>query len=105
MKKEMIEHLQQTLELSAEEAQEFLGDFFISLDECCQTLRELQAGSDFSGIRRVTHTLLGFCENMGAIDLADASRVLNSSAKAADVAACQQGIVEILVLADAYHRS
>lgn len=105
MKKEMVEHLQQTLELSAAEAQEFLGDFFISLDECCQALRCLQAGDDFVGIRRVTHTLLGFCENMGAFDLADAARILNTMAKSGDGAACRQGIVVILDLTDAYHRS
>lgn len=103
MKKDLIQYLKDTFDLPDEEVQEFLNDFYTSLDDCCGKLKEEQNNVNFANLRVITHTLIGFCENMGAHDLASAAKELNTAAKAADVPQCKEKILCILSLNDAYH--
>lgn len=103
MRNEIAAHLKEMLELSDEEIQEFMTVFLQSLDDCCKELISLRVSLDCMGLRRVTHTLIGFTENMGAMDVMTASRALNAAAKAADAPACIREIDHILSLQKAYH--
>lgn len=89
-------------DLSDEEVEEYFSDFSASLNECCEKLRELEKNVSFPAVRVVTHTLVGFCDNMGAIDVADKARELNTAAKAENVESCKVHIREILALHELY---
>ncbi|MEG1979489.1 MAG: Hpt domain-containing protein [Victivallaceae bacterium] len=102
MKHEVIEYLKELFELSDEEVKEYMDDFFVSFDDCCDKLQAECGRLDFTNIRLVTHTLMGFCGNMGAVDVEDLARELNTAAKAFDRELCIQKIDEILQLHAAY---
>ncbi len=104
MKKDIIEHLKEILDLQEEECGEYLEAFIQSLDECCARLEPLQnAELDYAQIRLITHTLIGFAENMGATDLLALAKQLNTAAKEPDDEACRREINNILKLRQAYH--
>lgn len=102
MKIDVVKHLTEVLGLEQEDLPEFLTSFMDSFEDCVRQLDTLADGSDFAGIRRVTHTLFGFSQNVGATDLYEASVALNTSAKALDQAACAQGIIAIKNLFSSY---
>jgi|GEM_PF-2346295 hypothetical protein len=103
MKKDIIEHLKVILDLREEECGEYLEAFAQSFDECCLQLEPLRQGElDYGRLRVVTHTLIGFSENMGAMDLLALSKSLNAAAKEPDEAACRRDIERIFALRRAY---
>lgn len=104
MKKDIIEHLKIILDLREEECGEYLEAFAQSFDECCLQLEPLRQGElDYGRLRIVTHTLIGFSENMGAADLLALARVLNTAAKGSDESGCRREIERIFALRQAYH--
>ncbi len=104
MKQDVISYLKELFELSDAEVDEYLADFFISLDECCDKLKLEEAAPNYQNIRVITHTLIGFCDNMGATDITAKARKLNTAAKAADADACREAIRELLELHGQYHQ-
>lgn len=104
MKQDVVSYLKELFELSDAEVDEYLADFFISLDDCCEKLKEEKAAPNFQNIRIITHTLIGFCGNMGANDITEKARELNTAAKAADADGCQKAIGELLELHAQYHQ-
>lgn len=102
MKHEVIAYLKDLFELSDEEVKEYMDDFFVSFDDCCEKLMAEHQRLDFANIRLVTHTLMGFCGNMGAVDVEKLARELNTAAKAFDRDLCAGKIEEILQLHAAY---
>ena len=90
--------------LTDEEVHEILTTFLDEFQSCCDELRALRDdGTDFTSIRRITHTIKGFAANVGAHDLYDLGIALNQAAHAADTPACQRLIGDILHLNDTYH--
>lgn len=106
MKQKIIDYLKATLELTDDEAAEILTDFFISFDQCCDQLQvQLQLPEpDFGILRFVSHTLTGFCDNMGATDISGLARELSAAAKASDIEGCKNKIKALLQLNQDYHR-
>ncbi len=104
MKQDVISYLKELFELSDAEVDEYLADFFTSLDECCEKLEQEKAAPNYHNIRIITHTLIGFCENMGASDITAKARILNAAAKADDAAGCRAAIKELLELHAQYHQ-
>ena len=102
MKKDVINYLVDSLGLSGDELPEFYDTFIASFDECAQELSGLTSFTDFMGIRRITHTLIGFSQNVGAMDLFEAARTLNAAAKAEDPPACEAATRALLQLHAAY---
>lgn len=104
MKQDIIAHLKEMLELTDDETGEYIDAFMQSFDECCEELKNQENGElDYSQLRVVTHTLIGFSENMGAADLAAEAKSLNTAAKAQDVDNCRRLIGDILRLQQSYH--
>ncbi len=104
MKQDVIKHLKELFDLPDSEVEEYLSDFFTSLDECCDKLKAEETAPNYQNLRVVTHTLIGFCDNMGASDIADKARALNAAAKATDADACRAAIGNLLELHAQYHQ-
>ncbi len=102
MKSDVIAHLKEMLDLSDEEISEYLEAFFESLNDCCNQLMEQRDNVDFSTIRIITHTMAGFTENMGAMDILAKVRDLNTAAKALNAEQCRKEIDNIIAMKDLY---
>jgi len=105
MKQKIIDYLKATLGLTDVEATDFLKDFFESFDQCCAQLQiQLSpAEPDYGILRFVAHTLTGFCDNMGAVDISLLARELSAAAKQCDAQDCKAKIAKILQLNQNYH--
>jgi HPt (histidine-containing phosphotransfer) domain-containing protein len=102
MKADIAAHLKELLELEDDEIQEFYDAFIKEFDKSCTELQEEGVDSDYQKLRIITHTMFGYCENMGAMDLFALAKELNAAAKAADTPACQASIRKIFRMHEAY---
>ena len=102
MKADISAHLKELLELEDEEIKEFYDAFIKEFDKSCVDLQEPGVDSDFQKLRIITHTMFGYCENMGAMDIYALAKELNTAAKAADTPACQAAIQKIFQMHEAY---
>ena len=102
MKADIAAHLKEILELEDDEIQEFYDAFIKEFDKSCADLREEGVDSDFQKLRIITHTMFGYCENMGAMDIFALAKELNAAAKAEDVPTCQASIRKIFDMHEAY---
>ena len=102
MKADIAAHLKELLELEDDEIKEFYDAFIKEFDKSCVDLQEPGVDSDFQKLRIITHTMFGYCENMGAMDLFALAKELNAAAKAADTPACQASIQKIFRMHEAY---
>ena len=102
MKADIAAHLKELLELEDDEIQEFYDAFIKEFDKSCTELQEEGVDSDYQKLRIITHTMFGYCENMGAMDLFALAKELNAAAKAADTPACRASIQKIFQMHDAY---
>ena len=102
MKADIAAHLKELLELEDDEIQEFYEAFIKEFDKSCVDLQEEGVDSDFQKLRIITHTMFGYCENMGALDLFALAKELNAAAKAEDVPTCQASIQKIFRMHEAY---
>ena len=102
MKADIAAHLKELLELEDDEIKEFYDAFIKEFDKSCVDLQEPGVDSDFQKLRIITHTMFGYCENMGAMDLFALAKELNAAAKAEDVPTCQASIRKIFQMHDAY---
>ena len=102
MKADISAHLKELLELEDEEIKEFYDAFIKEFDKSCIDLQENGVESDFQKLRIITHTMFGYCENMGAMDLYALAKELNTAAKAEDVPTCQASIQKIFKMHEAY---
>lgn len=103
MKKDIVDYLQAALELPREECTEYIDAFMASFDDCCAQLEDQYPDKiDFAQLRVITHTMIGFSENMGAMDLLAITKELNTAAKAGDIATCTVEIKKILELQQLY---
>ena len=102
MKADIAAHLKELLELEDDEIKEFYDAFIKEFDKSCVDLQEPGVDSDFQKLRIITHTLFGYCENMGAMDLFALAKELNAAAKAEDVPTCQSSIQKIFRMHEAY---
>ena len=101
MKNDVLAFFRDDLGLGDDEAAPLYQSFMESFGDIVRDLR-VAADSDFMELRRITHAIIGFSQNVGAIDLFEAAKSLNASAKAADTAACHTGAEQIISLYDAY---
>ncbi len=97
-------HLQETLGLPEEMLGEFVDSFLQSFGESAAELEPFASGAapDWMEIRRITHTIKGFAEGVGAGDLLARSNALNAAAHAQDAESCQKGAQDIRSLYAAY---
>ena len=102
MKADISAHLKELLELEDDEIQEFYEAFIKEFDKSCIDLQEPGVDSDFQKLRIITHTMFGYSENMGAMDLFALAKELNAAAKAEDVPTCQASIQKIFKMHEAY---
>ena len=102
MKADIAAHLKELLELEDDEIKEFYDAFIKEFDKSCVDLQEPGVDSDFQKLRIITHTMFGYCENMGAMDLFALAKELNAAAKAEDVPTCQASIQKIFQMNEAY---
>ena len=102
MKADIAAHLKELLELEDDEIKEFYDAFIKEFDKSCTELQEEGVDSDYQKLRIITHTMFGYCENMGAMDLFVLAKELNAAAKAADTPACQASIQKIFRMHEAY---
>ncbi len=102
MKADIAAHLKELLELEDDEIQEFYDAFIKEFDKSCTELQEEGVDSDYQKLRIITHTMFGYCENTGAMDLFALAKELNAAAKAADTPACQASIRKIFRMHEAY---
>ena len=102
MKADIAAHLKELLELEDDELKEFYDAFIKEFDKSCVDLQEPGVDSDFQKLRIITHTMFGYCENMGAMDLFALAKELNAAAKAEDVPTCQASIQKIFRMHEAY---
>ena len=102
MKADIAAHLKELLELEDDEIREFYDAFIKEFDKSCTELQEDGVDADFQKLRIITHTMFGYCENMGAMDLFALAKELNAAAKAADTPACRESIQKIFRMHEAY---
>ena len=102
MKADIAAHLKELLELEDDEIKEFYDAFIKEFDKSCVDLQEPGVDSDFQKLRIITHTMFGYSENMGAMDLFALAKELNAAAKAEDVPTCQASIQKIFKMHEAY---
>ena len=98
-------HLMTSLGLPEEMLTDFVDSFLQSFDESVAALKPFADGSaapDWMTIRRITHTIKGYADGVGAMDLRALSDALNAAAHAEDAAACRSGAQAILDLRARY---
>ena len=98
-------YLQESLGLPEEMLGEFVDSFLSSFDESAAALKPFADGSaapDWMEIRRITHTIKGYSDGVGAADLRALSDALNAAAHTEDAAACRSGAQAILDLRARY---
>ena len=98
-------HLMTTLGLPEEMLGEFVDSFMASFDESAAALQPFADGSaapDWMEIRRITHTIKGYADGVGAADLRALSKTLNAAAHAEDAAGCRTGAQAIVDLRARY---
>ena len=97
-------HLMASLGLPEEMLGEFVDSFLASFDESAAALKPFAEGAapDWMEIRRITHTIKGYADGVGAADLRALSDALNAAAHAEDAAACRSGAQAILDLRARY---
>ena len=93
MKADIAAHLKELLELEDDEIKEFYDAFIKEFDKSCVDLQEPGVDSDFQKLRIITHTMFGYCENMGAMDIFALAKELNAAAKAEELRASIPGSV------------
>lgn len=101
MKSDVINFLSSELGLEPEDAQPLYESFMEAFGEVVGELRETRP-DDEAGLRRITHNMMGFSQNVGALDLFEAAKVLNACAKAHDVPGAEASSARIIALHDAY---
>lgn len=103
MKKDVIQCLSSEIYgLPADKVALLYASFMKTFRTCAERLKELSDGKDFLAIRDVTHSITGFSQNAGAMDLAVINTRLNNAAKEENSEACATAIEEILKLFQAY---
>ncbi len=103
MKKDVFDFFTGELGLGQEDAQSLYDTFMSSFGEVVADLRKASPADEME-LRRITHSVIGFSQNVGALDLFEAARVLNACAKAHDVPGSEAGIARIIALYEAYAR-
>ena len=103
MKKDVLDFLRDELGLEPDEVGPLYESFMDSFVEIANELRSMSR-DDVPGLRRVTHSIIGFSQNVGAIDLYEAAKELNAAAKSDDLDARDAGMAKIAALYDAYAR-
>ena len=101
MKKDVIDFLKTELGLGPEDTQSLYDDFMSSFGESVAELRKASAADEME-LRRITHSIIGVAQNVGALDLSEAARALNACAKAKDVPGSEAGAARIIDLYEAY---
>jgi hypothetical protein len=101
MKNDVLAFFRNDLGLGDEDSAPLYESFMESFGDIVRSLRAAP-DSDFMELRRITHAIIGFSQNVGAIDLFEAAKSLNASAKAADTAACHAGAEQVISLYEAY---
>ena len=102
MKQDIANYLVNELGLTEEDVPDLYESFIGSYADCVKDIHALSNFSDFMEIRRITHTLIGFSQNVGATDLYEAARALNLCAKAEDAAGCATAAQAVIDLYGKY---
>lgn len=95
MKHKIMEYMSHALELAEEDAKELMVMYIETLNEHCQKLESALAASDFMEIRRLTHSLTGCSGNVGADEIVEAVRDVNSAAKIPNIEACSAAMIKL----------
>ena len=101
MKQDVFDFFRNDLGLGEEDAMPLYESFMESFRETADELRVASPG-DETTLRRITHSIIGFSQNVGALDLFESAKTLNAAAKAGDVQGGRDGIARILALYDEY---
>ena len=101
MKEDVYRFFLEDLGLGHDDAEPLYESFLESFAETVAELRDARA-DDEAALRRITHSIIGFSQNVGAGDLLEAARRLNAAAKAGDAEACTKGAADIVALYEAY---
>lgn len=98
------QHLTSALGLPEELLGEFVDSFMASFAASAEALKPFAEGSapDWMEIRRITHTIKGYSDGVGATDLRALSDALNAAAHAQDADGCRRGAAAIRELFAAY---
>ncbi|MEA4861762.1 MAG: Hpt domain-containing protein [Victivallaceae bacterium] len=95
MKRKIMNYMGQALELEKADAEELLVMYIETLNEHCDKLKAAVAAADFAEIRRLTHSLTGCSGNVGAEEIVDAVRDVNSAAKIPSAEACSAAMIKL----------
>ena len=98
MKRKIMNYMGQALELEESDAKELLDMYIETLNEHCSKLEAAVASADFNEIRRLTHSLTGCSGNVGAEEIVDAVRDVNSGAKIPSAEACSAAMIRLEAL-------
>jgi TPR repeat protein len=101
MKQDVIDFFTNELGLEPDDIGPLYESFVGSFGEVARDLRNASP-TDETELRRITHAIIGFSQNVGALDLFEAAKTLNAAAKAGDASACHAGMARILALYDDY---
>lgn len=101
MKQDVFDFFTNGLGLSMEDAQPLYETFLESFGEMVAALRAASPDDEME-LRRITHSIIGFSQNVGASDLFEAAKTLNACAKAHDVPGAVDGAAKIFALFDHY---
>ena len=98
------QYLATSLGLPEEMLGEFVDSFMGSFDKTAEELKPFAEGAapDWLEIRRITHTINGYADGVGAADLRALSKTLNAAAHAEDAAGCRTGAQAIIDLRARY---
>ena len=93
MLNDVKQHLMTTHGLPEELLGEFVDSFLESFDTSAAELKPFAEGAppDWMEIRRITHTIKGYAELVGANDLLALSHSLNAAAHAQNAEGCRAG--------------
>jgi hypothetical protein len=103
MKQDVLNFLATELGLGPDDTQSLYDSFMSSFGELVADLRKA-ASDDEMELRRITHSIIGFSQNVGALDLFEEAKTLNACAKAKDVPGAAAGAARIIALYEAYTR-
>jgi HPt (histidine-containing phosphotransfer) domain-containing protein len=95
------EYLKNEFEMDDEDVQEMMDVFVESMDEMLDEAKKQLEASDAAGLGETGHAIKGAAANVGATNISELGKAMETAGKAGDAAACAKPIADLeKILAD-----
>ncbi|MCK5843248.1 MAG: Hpt domain-containing protein [Victivallales bacterium] len=88
-------HLKTEFEMDNGDVQEMMDVFVESMDELLVAAKGQLQAADAAGLGETGHAIKGAAANVGATEISELGKIVESAGKAGDAAACEAPVAEL----------